>query len=68
MLTLSFGAAPLRTVLASAGHSLGDSFSTLPLGFSTTILKRINVASCRIVFLIDNGPRTEVNKLYDYKH
>ena len=35
MLTLSFGAAPLRTVRASSGLSLGDSFSTLPFGFVT---------------------------------
>ena len=35
MLTLSFGAAPLRTVRASSGLSLGDSFSTLLFGFVT---------------------------------
>ena len=39
MLTLSFGAAPLRTVQASSGLSLGDSFSTLLFGFVTVAFR-----------------------------
>ena len=34
---------PLSTVLAASKLSLGDSFSTLPLGFSTVAFKQIRI-------------------------